>query len=142
MAEIRSMDVIAEKWARVTPMRRPDYEYGIANPRRDWAEAAAGANESWKAGVAAAAAADRFGKGVKKVGTEKWKDRARRKGPSRFAEGVIIGRPDYHKGFAPFSDTIKATTLPDRFPKGDPRNIERVSAIATALHKKRLELLG
>lgn len=142
MAEIRPMDVIAEKWSRVTPMRRPDYEYGIANPRRDWADAASAANDSWKAGVASAAAADRFGKGVKKVGTAKWKDRAAKKGPSRFAEGVIIGRPDYQKAFAPFADTIKATTLPERFPKGDPRNIERVSAIASALHKKRLEMLG
>lgn len=142
MAEIRPMDVIGEKWSRVTPQRRPDYEYGIQNPRRDWAEAASAANDSWKSGVAAAAAADRFGKGVKKVGTSKWKDRSIKKGPSRFAEGVIIGRPDYQKAFAPFADTIKGTTLPARFPKGDPRNIERVAAIATALHNKRLELLG
>ena len=142
MAEIRPMDVVSEKWARVTPMRRTDYEYGINNPRRDWAEATSAANDSWKSGVASAAAADRFGKGVKKVGTAKWKDRTAKKGPARFAEGVIIGRPDYQKGFAPYADTIKATTLPERFPKGDPRNIERVAAIAGALHKKRIELLG
>ena len=142
MAEIRPIDVIAEKWSRVTPQRRVDYEYGINNPRRDWAEAAAAADETWKAGVAAASAAGRFGKGVKKVGTSKWKDRAARKGPSRFAEGVIIGRPDFQKGFSPFAETIKATTLPERFPKGDPRNIERVATIAGALHAKRLEMLG
>lgn len=142
MAEIRSMEVISEKWSRVTPQRRPDYEYGIKNPRRDWAESAAAANDSWKGGVAAAAAGDRFAKGVKKVGTAKWKDRSIKKGPSRFAEGVIIGRGDYQKAFAPFADAIKAVTLPERFPKGDPRNIERVAVIATALHNKRLEQLG
>lgn len=142
MAEIRSMDVIAEKWARVTPQRRPDYEFGVQNPRRDWAEATSAANESWKAAVAAASAGDRFGKGVRKVGTAKWKDRTAKKGPSRFAEGVIIGRPDYQKAFAPFADAIKAVTLPERFPKGDPRNIERVAVVATALHNKRLEQLG
>ena len=142
MAEIRPLDIISEKWARVTPQRRTDYEYGINNPRRDWADSAIAANETWKAGVAAASAGDRFGKGVKKVGTSKWKDRAARKGPSRFAEGVIIGRPDYQKAFSPFAETIKATTLPERFPKGDPRNIDRVAAISKALHEKRLAMLG
>jgi len=142
MAEIRPLDHIAKKWARVTPQRRPDYEFGVNNPRRDWAEAAAAADGTWKEAITAAAAAGRFGKGVKKAGTAKWKDRAIKKGPSRFAEGVIIGMPDYQKGFAPFAEAIKATSLPERFPKGDPRNIGRVSVIADALHKKRLELLG
>ncbi|GAH18713.1 unnamed protein product, partial [marine sediment metagenome] len=37
MAEIRSIDHIAKKWSRVTPQRRADYEFGVNNPRRDWA---------------------------------------------------------------------------------------------------------
>lgn len=142
MAEIRPIDHIAKKWSRVTPQRRPDYEFGIANPRRDWATATAAADATWKEAITSAAAAGRFGKGVTKAGTSKWKDRAMKKGPTRFAEGVIIGMPDYQKGFQPFADAIKGTTLPERFPKGDPRNIARVAAIADALHKKRLEILG
>jgi len=141
MPAIRPIDHIANKWSRVTPQRRPDYEFGVNNPRRDWASAASGANATWKEAITSAAAADRFGKGVTKAGTAKWKDRAGKKGPSRFAEGVIIGMPDYQKGFSPYAETIKATTLPERFPKGDPRNIGRVSAIADALHKKRIETL-
>jgi hypothetical protein len=142
MAEIREISHIAQKWSRVTPQRRPDYEFGVSNPRRDWASAAAAADSTWKEAITAAAAAGRFGKGVTKAGTAKWKDRAMKKGPSRFAEGVIIGMPDFQKGFAPYAETIKATILPERFPKGDPRNISRVGAIADALHKKRMDLLG
>ena len=84
MAEIRSIDHIAKKWARVTPQRRPDYEFGVNNPRRDWAEAAAAADGTWKEAITAAAASGRFGKGVKKAGTAKWKSRTIQKGPSRF----------------------------------------------------------
>jgi len=142
MPAIRPLDYIATKWSRVTPQRRPDYEFGVNNPRRDWATAAEGADATWKEAITNAAAKGLFGKGVKKAGTAKWKDRASKKGPSRFAEGVILGMPDYQKGFAVYADTIKGVTLPERFPKGDPRNISRVGVIADALHKKRLELLG
>ena len=41
------------------------------------------------------------------------------------------------KGFQPYADTIRSTTLPPRFPKGDPRNLERTKAIATALFNKK-----
>jgi hypothetical protein len=49
----------------------------------------------------------------------------------------MVGSDDYEKGFAPYRDVIEQTALPPRFPKRDPRNIQRVSAIATALAKKK-----
>ena len=101
MAEIKSIAAIQEKWGRVTPQRTEDYTLGIKNPKRDWAQSAASAKESHKAAMVAAAAADSYAKGVTKAGTARWQDRAARKGPSRFAEGVIVGAPDYGTGFAP-----------------------------------------
>ena len=80
--------------------------------------------------------------GKLKRGTDKWKKMASTKGPSRFAEGVMVAKPDYEKGFAPFAEEIAKTELPPRGPKGDPANIQRVAAIAAALHKKKMELLG
>jgi hypothetical protein len=88
--------------------------------------------------MTAAAAADSFAKGVTKAGTDKWKSKALQKGPGRFAEGVMVAGPDYEAGFAPYRDEIERTTLPPRFPKGDPRNISRVATIAAALRKKKL----
>lgn len=137
MAEIKSIAAIQEKWGRVTPGRTEDYTLGIKNPKRDWAQAAAGAKESHKAAMVAAAAADSYGKGVTKAGTARWQDRAARKGPARFAEGVTIAAPDYGAAFAPYADTIKATVLPPRFPRGDLRNLDRVKTMSVALRKKK-----
>ena len=138
MAEIKDASRIAEKWARVTPGRAGDYTEGINNPRRDWAASTIAAEDSYKAGVTAAANAGRFGRGVRAAGTEKWRERAIAKGPQRFAEGVQLGQADYLAGFEPFAAVIRATNLPPRFPKGDPRNIDRVRVLAAALNKKRI----
>ena len=137
MAEIKSASRIKEKWTRVTPMRTEDYKLGIQSPRRDWEKSAIAAKESHKAAMMTAAAQDAFGKGIAKAGSAKWQTRALQKGPGRFAEGVMVGGDDYEKGFAPFRDEIEKTVLPPRFPKRDPRNLMRVSAIATALGKKK-----
>jgi len=137
MAEIKSAAAIQAKWTRVTPQRTEDYKIGVTSPRRDWEKAASGAKETHKAAMVAAAAADSYGKGVTRAGTAKWQDRAIKKGPGRFAEGVMIGGDDYGKGFAPYRDEIEKTVLPPRFPKRDPRNIQRVATIALALGKKK-----
>jgi hypothetical protein len=138
MAEIKSIGAIQEKWGRVTPGRTEDYTLGIKNPKRDWAQAASAAKESHKAAMVAAGQADSYAKGVNKAGSARWQDRAIRKGPSRFAEGVIVGAADYGTAFQPYADAIKATTLPVRFPKGDLRNLDRVKIISQALRKKKM----
>jgi len=138
MPRVKSISSIAEKWARVTPARAADYRTGVENPTNDWAEEAIKAEDRYVRGVTEAANAGRYGKGVSSAGTAKWKHGASKKGPSRFAEGVAIARPDYEKGFAPFRDTIESTDLPPRGPKGDPANISRVTAIASALHARKI----
>lgn len=138
MAEIKSIAAIQEKWGRITPTRAEDYTMGIKNPKRDWAQAASAAKESHKAAMMAAATADSYAKGVNKAGTARWQEKAARKGPSRFSEGVIIGASDYGTGFAPYADVIKATTLTPRFPRGDIRNLDRVKTISQALRKKKV----
>ena len=130
---VKGISAIAEKWARVTPQRSADYEAGVTNPVRDWAKGASEANAAWKAGITEAAAKDRFVKGIAQSGTEKWKRRAMSVGPARFSQGVQVAAPDYEKGFAKFRDVIEKTTLPPRFAKGDPRNIDRVRYMALAL---------
>lgn len=138
MAEIKSLSDIREKWARVTPGRTEDYKLGIKNPKRDWAEQATAGKGNWKAGIDAAAAKDLFAKGIAKAGTDKWQTRALEKGPGRFAEGVYISAPDYEKGFAPFREAIARVDLGPRFPKRDPRNLERVKKVVDALVKEKV----
>ncbi|KKM24227.1 hypothetical protein LCGC14_1607170 [marine sediment metagenome] len=139
MAEIKSMSSIREKWARVTPGRTEDYRLGVQNPKRDWEEETLAAKDNYKLGVDAAHQKDLFSKGVRKAGTGKWKERALKKGPGRFAEGVMIAAPDYEKGFAPYREAIAAVDLGPKFPKRDPRNLDRVRRIVDALVEKKLE---
>lgn len=138
MANIKSASDIAAKWSSVTPGRSGEYKKGVENPKRDWAEATLAAEEVYKQAVTEAASQGRYGKGVTAAGTAKWKQGATTKGPSRFAAGVALGKEAYIKGFAPYQEVIKSTSLPPRGPKGDPANLQRVATIAAALHDKKM----
>jgi hypothetical protein len=138
MAEIKPLAAIQEKWTRVTPGRMGDYTLGIKNPKRDWETEAANAEDRYKAGVDAAATKGMYGKGIKAAGSKKWEEMSLKKGPGRFAEGVYIAGPAFGKGFAASHAAIERVTLPPKFPKGDPRNYERVRAIGMALHEEKV----
>ncbi len=138
MAQIKSASEIAKKWADVTPTRQSFYEAGVKNPLKDWATNTAMAADAWAAGVQEAASNRRFEKGVQKVGTEKWSRKVVEVGVPRWGTGVRAAAPDYENGFKPYRDVIESTSLPPKYAKGDPRNIDRVAAIASALHKKKV----
>lgn len=138
MPAIRSLEVISGKWASVTPQRTGDFEAGVKNPKKDWAAQTAGAEEAYEAGVTEAIAAKRFGRGVKDAGTSKWQEKTLKIGVGRWGPGVRAAEADYADGFAPYHDTIARTTLPPRYARGDPRNIDRVATIAAALHNTRV----
>jgi len=133
MAAIRSATQIAEKWGRVTPQRAAEYEEGVRNPLRDYAEGAIKANDAWKSGTQAAIQADRFVAGVRRTGTAKWQAKAATLGTQRFGPGVQLAQGDYERGFAPFAEAIQRVTLPPRGPRRSPQNLQRVKAIVDAL---------
>jgi len=142
MPAIKSAREIAEKWARVTPTRDMDYRRGVEQPIKDWAAEAASANDRYVGGVTAAAQQGRYAAGIREAGTEKWKRGAIQKGVTRWGPGVRVAQPDYERGFGPYRDVIERVDLPPRRPKGDPANIERVAAIARALHEAKIARTG
>lgn len=139
MAKIKDSKNIAEKWKRVTPARSEDYKKGVEDPIKDWMDETIKSEDAYKEGVIKAAEAGRFGKGVKSAGTDKWKKKTLELGVDRWGPGVRAAGEDYEKGFAPYRDIIEKTTLPKRYPKGDPRNIERVIVMSKALHDKKMK---
>lgn len=140
MPPIKPLDKISKKWVLVSSRSADSYKEGIESTTKDWADATAAAEGNYETGVTTAIAQKRFSKGVRDAGTSKWKTNALAKGPTRFGEGVRLAEDAYRTGFQPYRETILNTTLPDRLPKGDPGNIERVRIMAEALHAKRLEL--
>lgn len=142
MGFIRSIENIAKKWATVTPGRTQDYADGVTNPRRDWATATAAAEGAYESGVTQAIAKKRFGKGVKAAGSEKWQRGAIDKGTARWGPGVALAENLYSTNFAPYRDAIERTTLPPRYAKRDPRNLDRVKAVVNALVAAKESRLG
>ncbi len=135
MAQIKPIDVIAKKWATVTPQRSADYDAGVRSPRRPWAAATSAAADAWKAGIQAAIARGAFSKGVARAGDEAWSKGAVEKGTRRWGEGVALAEGAYSRGFAPYAAAIGRVTLPPRYARRDPRNLERVKAIVDAMVK-------
>lgn len=133
--EVPSAAVIARKWMRVTSERGEDYEAGVRNPQRDWADETAAAEERYEAGIKSAMLRKAFGKGVRKVGTAFQKAKTIDKGIPRWPEGVRGAEKDMEKGMEGVVKILEGITLPKRYETGDPRNIERVKAIQQALHK-------
>ncbi len=130
----------ASKWGTNTAGSTSFYAEGVKNPRISWAQATQAAAANQAAGVQKAITEKRFEKGVAKAGDSKWAKGAIDKGSARFAQGVQAGQSDYEQNVQPYLQTIESTTLPPRYPKGDPRNIARVQAIADALRKKKLSM--
>lgn len=141
MAAIRSATDIAKKWAEVAPGRASQYEMGVKNPVRDYAANAAAASDAWKAGVQAAVQRDGFKKGVQKVGTAKWQERAVKLGPARYGPGVQAAVGDYEAGFAPYREAIASVALPPRGPRRSPQNLQRVNAMVNAIAQRKEALL-
>jgi len=135
MAEIAGVDVIASKWARVTPTRTADYEAGVRSPRKDWQKSTLAAKGAYQAGLTESMAKDTWSKGVSKAGTPGWQEGAVSKGVPRWGPGVQVAEPKYAAGFAPYRAAIAAVTLPPRYARRDPRNLMRVNAIVDALTK-------
>ena len=133
MVAIRSIDEIALKWSTVTPQRAEQYRKGIENPIGDWRTSTLAANDNWKVGVTEAVAADRFKTGVEAVDNNKWQTQTLLKGVSRWGVGVQLATDAYRKGFAPFRNALAALTLPPRFARRDPRNLDRVKAVVDVM---------
>jgi len=135
MVKTKPVDLVVKKWVERASVATDDYKFGIENPRRDWQKATEDSFARWQAGVQQAIANRTFIGGVRAAGTEKWRRKALEVGADRYASGVRAAQEDYASAMAEVLRVIEGITLPERGPKGDPKNIERVKVIADTLHK-------
>lgn len=128
----------AARWARRSANAAPDYQSGVETTPNSWEANTVAAHDAYKAGVIKAANEGRQLAGVKKSGQGWWKERSTKVGPQRYSEGVQQGEPTYLEGVQPYLETIAATQLPPRGPKGDPRNYDRVKVMGEALRRRKM----
>lgn len=140
--KIGSIDEITNKFIEVTPGRAPYYESGVRDPKEDWEAATVAAAKAFKAAISAPDIERRFSGGAKKAGTAKWQRKAIDVGVGRFGPGVLAAEADFKAGFEPYVATIAAVEMSERKPRGDPANYKRSEEVGSALHKKRLALIG
>jgi hypothetical protein len=124
---------VCNRWKKNTSQAGKDYEDGIRNPKRSWGKTTCEAADRYKAGIDKAHIKDALRRGVIRAGGRKWLEKTLRKGPTRFAQGVSTAGGTYESGYIKYHKIIKRTSLPGRFPRGDPRNINRCSTLCTAL---------
>jgi len=136
--DIKPLDKTVDKWRGRAEVSAPAFEDGVRNPRRSWARTTMDAFESYKAGVQASIVAGSFKRGVHRAGDSKWQERTITLGVRRWPEGIAASGPAYSEGFGPYHNALAALTLPPRYARGDPRNLERVKVIAEALHKLKM----
>ena len=129
MIKIKPIDQITSRWVQGVRGAGAAYQFGVQNPARDWADATVAGAPAWFQGVQAAHTAGRFAGGVRSAGSVKWKNRTLTKGVQMWPVAVAAAEGDYRVGFAPFREAIATGTLPPRYAKRDPRNLERVAAI-------------
>ena len=134
---VKSAADIAAKWSRVSAQRDGDYKAGVEDPAVEWARNAAAAEDTYVAGVTEAAGRKAFSKGIAAAGDEKWRRKTTELGTQRWSPGIRAAVKDFENGFAPFRDVLERIELPPRAPRGDPRNLERVAAVARALSEAR-----
>lgn len=138
MINIKPLDAIQKKFAQRAQAAGPAYAEGVANPRRPWAASAKASSDAWSQGVQTAIQNGRFTKGIDRAGDAKWSANAAGVGAQRYPTGAAAAAPAYGNGFSAYLTVLSNLSLPPRFPRGDPRNNDRVSAVTAALHAKKV----
>lgn len=133
--QLKDTATIARKFAQRAQAAGGEYSAGVAAPRVDWAQATAAAGDSYEQGVTAAIGRKAFQKGVSASGTAKWSAKATTLGATRYPQGVAGAEGAFAQGFDKYANVLKGVTLPPRAPKGSPQNLQRVAAVADALHR-------
>lgn len=135
--KVKSLDAITKKWTDRAAVAGQAYKDGVMTTT-GWAAATSAAKDNWAQGVSQAAANGSFQRGVDAAGDSTWQTGSANKGAARYPSGVQGAGPKFSQGFSKFASVLSSLTLPPRFPKGSPQNVERVNAVVTALRNAKL----
>lgn len=127
----------ADKWQKRAAAAAPEYASGVASPRVPWEEATRASAAAYTDGVQQALQEGRFERGITGQAAAKYRQKATTLGVQRYGTGVQASKDAYQQGFEPYRQVIESIQLPPRGRRGDPANMQRSAAIASALHEKR-----
>jgi hypothetical protein len=140
--KVKDPTTVANKWNTRAQGAVNDYAAGAANPKQPQAASAIAAASLWQQAVAAPAALASFTSGLNKSGEQGWLNGVNVKGKARYAGGITAGMAKFTTNITPFLQAIAGITLPAKGLRGSAQNIQRVAAIAEALHTLKLQRKG
>jgi len=129
---------IARRFVAYAPGSSDRYEDGVRNPGKDWEKETSEAEGNYEEGIKKAISRKAFGKGVKKCGTARQKEKTIRN-LSRWSEGIQGAEADMATAMESVVTVMRAIKLPPSYPKGDDRNYARNKAVGVALRKAKEE---
>lgn len=87
-----------QKWQQRVSQSGQYYQQGVANPSVDWAGPAEAAAPRRNAGLQAAISDGRIDAGIRRVGTQKWRNNTLQKGVSAWTNNTPQAAPQYLAG--------------------------------------------
>lgn len=133
------VDVVVQRWVTGCERNRDRYEEGVKNPKRDWKTQTLNAKNAYYQALDLIRQNRTWEKGVQAVDTAYWQSRTLELGVPRWLPGVQASQGKYANKMQRVLSILQSIQLPDRGPRGDPRNLERVRVIDEALHKAKVE---
>lgn len=140
--KVKDPGTVANKWSTRAQGAVNDYKAGAASPKQSQSAAAVAAAPLWQQAVQSPAALAAFTAGLNKAGDQGWLAGVNNKGAARYAGGITAGLQKFTNNITPFLQAISAINLPPKGLRGSAQNIQRVAAIAQALHSLKLQRAG
>ncbi len=127
--------VIAKKCVKRAMAAEVEYEEGVRNPDRDWANETADAEGRYETETTNAMKRKAYGKGVKAAGTQKQQDATILKGVEqrRWHDGISVSEDAIAAAQGPIAAKMRALTLPPKGPKGSPAQVKRFEVVRNAM---------
>lgn len=140
---VKDISAASQKWADRAAGASSEFQANAVSAADKWRSNTAAAGGNWQAGVTQGGVKERYTRGVQQAGASgKFARRLSEVGSGRYSQGVSGAQQDWATGFQPYHATLSGLSLPPRRPRGDAGNYERVRAVGTALHARRLAQLG
>ena len=139
---VKDLASSANKWNNNASSASAEYAANAVAAGAEWATNTAQAATTYGQAVTSGNIVERFRRGVQKAGAEKYTRKIASLGAGRYSTGVADAQDDWEAGFQPYHQVISGLSLPARRPRGDAGNIDRVRAVTTALHARRIANLG
>jgi len=139
MVKTKDIKYVVDKWHRRASAATSDYEYGVKNTDKDWAANLKARKNAILQAIQQAFADGRFERGIDEVGHEGWKKATLEKGVARYTSGIEAGKSKYEAKMSKVLDIIRSVELPEKGPRGDPRNWERSKVLGMRLHEAKVK---